>query len=229
MAEVRILAPGEVSTAAEAQHALRQWNMLLDMWRLDSLLVYAIEPHTFTLQANKGSYTIGIGGDWNVERPVQIDKAGWLDASVSPTLEIPMKVLTDEEWEALHVKGLASDYSHWLYYDRNFPFGTVHIWPVPAANRGITLYLWEILSQIASLGDSITFPPGYQAAMKYNLATWLAPSYGVTPLPKVEVLAQETKAALQQLNVKVPIMHTDPALMRRHGARWNGQIGDWIS
>ena len=47
------LASGEQATAAEAADALASLNSLLDSWKLEALLVYAILPQTFPLVGGK--------------------------------------------------------------------------------------------------------------------------------------------------------------------------------
>ena len=68
------LASGESPTAPEAQDAFRRLNLLLETWRLESLLVYAIDTVTKVL-TGAASYTWGPGGDIDTTRPVHLSMA----------------------------------------------------------------------------------------------------------------------------------------------------------
>jgi len=74
-------APGEPIAADEKTDALRRLNNMVSGWRTQSLIVLAVERNVFPLVANKQTYTIGIGGDFNVPRPIAISGAGlWMNA-----------------------------------------------------------------------------------------------------------------------------------------------------
>jgi len=74
-------APGEPIAADEKTDALRRLNNMVSGWRTQSLIVLAVERTVFPLVANKQTYTIGLGGDFNVPRPIAISGAGlWMNA-----------------------------------------------------------------------------------------------------------------------------------------------------
>jgi hypothetical protein len=225
---VGVVAEGESVPAAQAQHGLRTLNRLLDTWRLDSMLVYAIDRQVVQATANVGTYTIGTGATWNVERPVRIETAGLLDTTQTPTLEIPLKVLTDEEYQAISLKGLTSTYATWLYYDQAYPAGNVILWPTPTVARQVALYLWHPLTSIASLATTLSFPPGYENMCLYGLAVHLAAAYRVTLPETTAALAVSTMAAVQSQNSASPVMQLPGALYGSgSGGRWNYVNGEY--
>jgi hypothetical protein len=87
--DIGVLGQGETLSAYLAQDGLRRLNAMIASWRAHQLTVLAIERMIFPLVANKQTYTIGLGGDFNVPRPTRIDAAGlWLQglgAAVSVT------------------------------------------------------------------------------------------------------------------------------------------------
>jgi hypothetical protein len=82
--DVGIKATGEPLSAADAQDSLARLNKLVSSLRIQPGTVMAIERMAFPLVANQQTYTIGVGGDFNVPRPVNpaaITGAGlWLQA-----------------------------------------------------------------------------------------------------------------------------------------------------
>lgn len=85
-----ILAENEPLSAPQAQDGLRRLNGLCSSLRTQYQTVVAIERDVFVLTANQQTYTIGVGGDLNVARPLTVIGAGLLldglDAAVSVTI-----------------------------------------------------------------------------------------------------------------------------------------------
>lgn len=78
---IGIKAQGETLSAADAIDGLRRLNNMVSGWRTQFGTVSAIVRNVFALTANQQTYTIGLGGDFNVPRPVTIEAAGlWLNA-----------------------------------------------------------------------------------------------------------------------------------------------------
>lgn len=73
-----IVAAGEPLSAAQAQDALVRLNNMVKGWRTQYGTVYAVDRYIFPLTDNKQTYTIGLGGDFNVPRPQTIESAGLL-------------------------------------------------------------------------------------------------------------------------------------------------------
>ncbi len=74
-----IIAANESLENDDAQDGLERLNNMVAGWRTSQGTTLAIERNIFALTANKQTYTIGIGGDFNVARPVNtITGAGLL-------------------------------------------------------------------------------------------------------------------------------------------------------
>jgi hypothetical protein len=68
--DLGLVAANEVLDAATSEDFLRRCNTMLAGWRTQYGTTLAVERFAFPLTANKQTYTIGIGGDFNVPRPV---------------------------------------------------------------------------------------------------------------------------------------------------------------
>lgn len=77
------------------------------------------------------------------------------------------------------------------------------------------LYSWKPFSSFASVNDEIELPPGYERALRYNLAVELYPEYGKEPPASIYSAAQESKAAIKRMNIKPSYLVTDPFFTRR--------------
>lgn len=216
------LASGEQATAPEAEDARTALNSLLDSWKLERLMVYAILPQTFPLVGGQLSYTLGPTGDWDTERPVQIDQMSLLyTGSGSPPLNMPIEILNLDQYQQIIVPTTTSPIPMSCYIDDAFPLRTVSFWPVPTVNYSVNVFTWGLVDGFDDINDDITLPPGYERAMRFNLALELAPEYGVTPSNVVLAGAQDSKATVKRNNIKPLLMSCDPALTaQRSGFNW---------
>jgi hypothetical protein len=76
----------------------------------------------------------------------------------------------------------------------------MYIYPVPTRALEWHFISVEELSRPATLATSLTFPPGYLRAFRYNLAVELAPEFGVEPSPTVVRIAMTSKRNLKRIN-----------------------------
>lgn len=212
------IASGEALTAAEAQDGFRRLNLLLETWRLESLLVYAVDTLTLAM-TGAASYTIGPGGAVNTTRPVRLERAALRLAS-NPSLDIPVRLLTDVEYESLALKSLAGIWGYGLYYDRASPLGSLFPYPVYPSGTTLLLYLWHPLTAFASLDTTVALPPGYELALQTALSIELSSSYrDCTISPALAVMAERSKSLLKTVNRRPRYLLT-PAGLPRGG--WSG-------
>ncbi len=188
------LASGETPTGAEASDAFRRLNLLVESWRLESLLVYAIDTVTLTLTGAAG-YTWGPSGTINGTRPVKLEHAVQRQGSGAGALDFPLAVLTDVEYEAIGLKSLASSPARWIYLDRAYPLASLFLYPIPPAGDTVILYPWHPLSSFASLDTTVALPPGYEIALQNALSIQLAPMFrDCVVTPDLRQMATESKA-----------------------------------
>lgn len=225
------LAVGETATAEEASDALTSLNELLEAWSLERLMVYHIAEVTKTLTASTASYTIGAGGSINTARPLRIENAVLRDAN---NLDIPVRLLTRQEYAGIYLKQTTSTYPYWLYYDNNYNasgYGTITVWPVPStSDKTLRLWLWQPLSNVATLDTTINLPPGYTRALRSGLAIELAAEYGRDVPESLAVVALESKAAIKMQLAEgvVQEMRFDSRLLGETGRYWDYRIGEYV-
>lgn len=225
--DLGVLAVGETPTGPEASDALIKLNELLEAWSLERLMIYAINEVTKTLTGADATYTIGSGGDINTSRPLRIEEAVLRDAQ---NLDLPMRILTLEEYSSIALKSTTSTYSRWLYYDNAYPLGTITLWPVPStSDKTLHLWLWQPLTSVASLDTSLNLPPGYTRALRTHLAADLAPEYGVEISAILAAVGADAKAAIksQQSERAVPELRFDARLLGTHRRYWDYRTGEY--
>lgn len=210
-------------SGSDTNEGLRAINSMIDAWRAERLMVYAYQQNIFDIVANKGSYTIGEGGDLDVPRPERVEQATLLQNYASPPTEVPLRVLSQQEWASVSLKGLTSTLPWGLYYEPEIPLGKVFLYPIPTdATNQFSLWLWQSL-QTLSLAGNITLPPAYQEAIEYNLALRLAARYPdrqkLSPLAIDQ--ARQSLTAIKTRNAPALLMETEAAA-RETGRRNQG-------
>lgn len=206
---LQVLKPGrtpnihEVSTGVEILEGMRE------QMNIDRLWIYRVERQTFTLTANDGTYTMGPGGDFNVDRPVRIDSAGVVLTANTDDPEYPVEVVDINGWRKITHKAQTSDYPSCLYPDYATPLITINLAPVPTVANDLVLYTWAQLQTFDSESTVISGPPGYVDAYAYQLALRMAPEWGVPITAFVDREAEKTMAAVHRHNAPLIEMEMD--------------------
>ena len=191
-----VLGEGETATSEEAADGLVSLNDMVDSWNIERLAIYQIQEENFTLTIGDNSYTIGSGGDFNTTRPVKIENA-FIRQNGN---DYPVVIINNQAFDNITTKAVQSDLPDQLYYEPSFPLGTIHIYETPSAANDIYINSWKSLHSFSSLTTTLSLPPGYERALKYNLASELAPEYGMTLTAKAEQIATESKGRIKTLN-----------------------------
>jgi hypothetical protein len=138
--------------------------------------------------------------------PPSSDQGGsgfWLNGGPSSTygkLDLPVALLSDDQYAAISLKDQTNNWPSALYDNGDYPNRKITVWPVPTRACVLTLWLWQPLVSTLDLDAEIQLPPGYERALKFNLAIELAAEFGKTIPPQVQYIAQESLAKIRRLN-----------------------------
>ena len=192
---------GESPTVAESADALVSLNAMIDSWKNERLIVWAIQDESLA-QTGAASYTIGPTGNLNTVAPVNIVSAFYrLDG-----IDYPVQQLSKEEWDLMPQKTLTGGgYPEYFYFKASEPLGYLYTWPQVSSG---TLYLqtWVPLSTLAATSTTVVVPAGYERALAYNLALEISPEYQLEPAGLVMQIARESKAAIKRTNQPKPVL-----------------------
>lgn len=195
-----VLASGGAPTTNQQADGLAAFNSLLDSWRTERLMVFALQVDTLTLTSTKQNYTIGFGGDLNITRPTKFESAYLRVSSV----DTPVRIIDQLAWNSIPYKANAGPIPEFVFYNPTMAGnqGILQVYPVPNAANVLYLTSWVDLLQLTALTDTITLPPGYDRAIASNMAIEIAPEYpGVTVTPELQRTAMESKAAIKRMNI----------------------------
>ena len=214
-------------SADMAQDALLRLNQMVNTFLTEYETSPFISRETFSITANQATYTIGPGGDWNTTRPLEITGSGLLqNPGTSAEIELPRQVLTDDQYEAITMKGLTGNMWTAVYYNSTFASdrATIFLWPTPTTDAwGIAIYRRDNLVEFASLTQTYYLPPGYAEMYHYNLATRLASPYGRTGQVPADIaeMAGKTRMGIKRQNLKLNDLVLDPAFTNNPSGLYN--------
>lgn len=204
---IGVLASSEVATSEEASDALNSFNQMLSSWSTENLIIYQKVRDEFSLVASTATYTWGTGGTFNSSRPIEIIKAN-IELQGTDPQEIPLRILNTREYAELSLKELTSNIPLSVYFDGAYPLLNVTFHPVPSAAEKAVFYSLKPFTEL-TLSTALSYPPGYEKAIRYNLAIDLAPEYGRQPDALIMQQAVESKAAIKRKNIKPILLKAD--------------------
>jgi hypothetical protein len=215
-------------TANELNDGLESLNRMLDSWSADELTLYEVIREQFPLVSGQNPYTIGYGGNFNTSRPMKIVDAYLILNNGSIPVSYPMQVLGYDDYNSIRLKTLSTNFPNYMYYQPSFPLAEIFIYPVFAPNdpstQGpayINITSWKPFDIILDPTAYMSFPPGYQEAITFNLAIRLAMEYQFDLRQDLIQLATNSLKRIKRLNQRTVTLSTDVALMNTSQLRFN--------
>jgi len=190
------LASGEEPTADEASDALRAFNQMLDSWTLESLSVFTTQIDSIAWPANTPSLTYGPTGTVVGVRPIRILPGSYFDID---GLSYPLQLISDQQYSLIAMKSLDTAWPLYLYVRPTMPNVTLYLFPVPSVAVTLKFFTAQPLTQPADWSTVLTYPPGYEQALKYNFAYLLAGEYGRAGSSAMTPILTESIASKRRL------------------------------
>lgn len=206
-----IAASGEAPSPEDSADGLEILNGMIDAWGTDRLFIYNVTIASYPLISGQQDYTIGpTGANFTAPRPSTIENANIVITTNSPETRIPLYLMDDDDWMDIRVRQIGPTLPSALYYSRDYPNGTLRLYPLPTTGLSLEIETWTQLSQFPDLTTVFSFPPGYYEAVYQNLALrFCTPEYGIDQAPaSIAVLAQDSRARIESLNCTPPSQMT---------------------
>ena len=223
----------EVPEASELQKCLRHCNLMLNSWSGRSLMIAATTQESFPLIAGQRSYTIGIGGNFNTDKPIKIESGFVRD---SANVDHPLYVVELDIYDSFDDKMIATARPDAIYYtpgkaQQVTNLGTIFCYPIPDAPDTLFINSQKYLTQFVNLTDNVTFQPVYQDAIVQNLAVKIWRIMGRKGPVPADLLrdARNAMQTVENINHTLPIARIDMPGLGTGQANNNIMSGDWIS
>lgn len=216
-------AAAETLSGDDLALALTVANQMIGQWANERLTMFTVTRTTWTIVSGTGSYRVGQSQPVDIVRPIFVDHINFVDTSMDPDLEMPLRMLTDDAYAALSLKDLNSTYPQYAYYNlTSYSVGTITLWPIPTSStlRGV-IYNPTAITSFSAATDSVLVPPGYEAMLVSNLAVALAPYYEKSVSEDLRRMATEAKATIKRPNARLADLSVDAGALIQGNRRWN--------
>jgi hypothetical protein len=171
-------------------------------------MVYQLVETSITATGQQ-SYTVGIGGDINIERPAKLEFAYFRQPQTGNgfPVDYPLTIMrAREDYDRIRLKTLTT-FPQYAFYDGGYPLGNLFVWPIPPATiYEIHLTVMQTLQKFQKVSDQIILPDEYKSALMYNLALELYPMYGLPVNEVVQRKAVATMTAIEEINAQIPLL-----------------------
>lgn len=216
---IGVARPNQSLSSTQTTNAKNALNLLVDEWNADGLLVPSVTREYFTMTPSQASYTWGTAGNFNSARPINIRTIFVRDGG----LDYPVDIISQDEYEDIVDKTEAGRPEK-VWINRTYPTMTLYFYFVPDAAYTLYADSEKDIIDFNTLTATISLPPEYLAALKWNLAAELWTSYfpNVGISAKVEMRARETLETLRRNNLAAKTNKVNlPVFSVRQGTRGN--------
>lgn len=199
---------GEQLAAPDANDCLEALNDLLDSWSTDEAYVYASPENIFNFTSLKYQYSIGPGGDFQVDAVTGagVDRPLRITSAYTRISELDFTI--DTEWDertynSFLLKNQPAPWPLGCWYNPTYPLGLLNFYPAPSGGGELHLFTDQIFTQFLSLTQVVNLPRGYNRALKWSLAAELCAEYGFPLSEEIKKNSGESVAMVKSLN-RVP-------------------------
>lgn len=222
--KMQVYAPGETMTDADAEEGLNVLNAMLDSWSNESLSCFAINEQNATLIVGQYQYTIGVGGTFNMQRPLRIlESPGTCYVTDGNGERYPVAVIPQDQWNLIgQIQNVNSNLPNVIFYDPQYPLGIINVFPIP--NMSYQLY-WDSYLQLSDFSDldaPVVFPPGYKKAIIDCMAKELWP-YFLKGDPTKTIMEQAAISLgnIKRTNIRINIAEYDAEIVAKANGTYN--------
>lgn len=204
--DLKVSRSGQGPNTEMLQDGLDAMQELIDSWNIERLMVRAVTRELVDVDGNP----------YLVVQPQKLEALGYVDVNGS---ESQVELIGWKQWAEIAGKDTEPDTPSVAYLDNAWPEQQMHPNPVPEEGEW-ALYMWQVIELISDLDTVYCFPSGYAAAIRWNLADYLAPSFAGLYYKGGDILHEQIaqkaryfKGKVKSYNAKPPLMSCDPALL----------------
>ncbi len=200
---INAIAAGNTPDPEDINIAFEVLNDLIDSDSNDPMLVYNEANEVFAFIANKQTYTIGPGGDFDTTRPVNIDRAYW--RAEPNEVDNKIDIYDYYQYSQIPAKNIPGSIPLVLWYNSDAPTSTISFWPIPNnSNYKFVLWSQKVVTTFPTLNTTINLPQGYNEYLKTNLAVNLCTVFEREPSDVLVGRAKRSREYLENTNTNIP-------------------------
>jgi len=201
-----VLEMGDTPDAATIANASLALNLFIKQMSTEGLKIWKNQELVVPMITNVNTYTLGgpnsvpMYDSFDVnqttpitDKPLKLLQAFYRNNQVSPPIDIPLTLLSKQEYNNLGSKQ-STGVPNSIFYDYKTTYGTLYIYVEPnsqvATNYELHLVMQMPLQDINKAQDIPDFPNEWMNTLVWNLADQLAIEYSVPANHRMEIAAR---------------------------------------
>jgi hypothetical protein len=188
-----VLASGETLSGNDINDAFKALVRLFDRWHIEGLLQNSLKKDPTSVASGDTLFTI------LQEHPI-ISQITY--KQVGSNIELPLRVLTFDEWALISTKTLSGLPSSVYLNTNDDSTVSCYIWPIPNVN--ITVNVWRSygITTPAYIDDAVNIPLSVIDALVFDLACMLCIQYSRPISQDLRDERDRAKASVMRSNIK---------------------------
>jgi len=200
-------------------------NQMIDSWNTERLSVFSTQDQVFSWPPSTIKRTLGPTGNFVGNRPILLDDSTYFRDPLT-NVSFGVRIINQQQYNGIAVKTVTSTYPQIIWVNMTYPDIEMYVYPVPTRAVDWHFVSVEELLKPALLTTTISFPPGYLRAFRYNLAMELAPEFNMEPSPQVMRIGMTSKRNLKRINNPDDVMSMPYAIVATR-QRFNVYAGNY--
>lgn len=200
--------------------ALMIAQQMVDAWNNEGMMVPYRTLETFDAPT-ANFVTIGTGGTWDTTRPLEIEVISGRDAAGT---DYPLERTTVTTWMRIPVKSTVARPTR-FYFEKEYPLARIRFDSVPDPNDDFKVMSLKPIADLPALTVDLTYPPGWDRALRLNLAVELAGEFDAPIDSATAILAADAKRKLKQAQSRPVEAKVDGALTQPGYGRYDIETG----
>lgn len=205
------LTPG----ASDINNSLTRLNDMMEQWSEQRWIVFHLVA-TDLAMTGATFYTVGTGGQFNIERPSRLEAARIIQNTPPNPNDVgwPMELVQSmEAYNNIRLQHLGS-FPRFVFLDSDYPLGKVYFWPLPSSLYTGRIITKAHLQTFPNLSTVFNLPPMYRRAIRFNLVEELIDAYGLPEKPGNSRRAMAALNIIKNANAQIPVLQLPPDLVR---------------
>jgi hypothetical protein len=194
--------PSEPLNGQDTNYALGVLNSMVDSWNTQQLYIWASDEAVATVTSSP--VTVGTGQTVNITRPTNLLSGSFVRLN---NVDYPITWISNQDYNAIPFKQVASNISFYGYYDRGEPIGRIFLYPLPSTSMELHIIYDNQFAQFTDLDTDVPLAQGYFNALFLTLAEQL--NLGISePSPTLVKQAWSARRAIKNTNAQIPMLNS---------------------
>ena len=198
---IGISADGKAPASYEAITGLKFLNMMRSTWAGRDIMSNAIYDYTFMIPDTRQTITMGSDGTPTVYdipvRPLKVDQVTVSTSASNTNVVWNVPLISYEEYRLISNNQI-STIPTLCAWDIGNPISRIYFYPRIPQGYEVRVMGQSPSTDLISLTDTILEPPDFVEALVYNLATRLAPVFGIPLDPEISKVAHSANKVIKR-------------------------------